>query len=104
WTPRIAAALRRLHVPATFFVVGANVARHAGLVAALHRDGFELGSHTFTHADLTRLSPDQLNLQLNLTDAAVAAAAGVRPRLLRPPYSAAAVAIAPVTLSYTQHF
>jgi cellulose synthase/poly-beta-1,6-N-acetylglucosamine synthase-like glycosyltransferase/peptidoglycan/xylan/chitin deacetylase (PgdA/CDA1 family) len=102
WTPRIAATLRRAHVPATFFVVGANVARNAGLIAALHRDGFELGSHTFTHADLARLSPEQLGLQLNLTDAAVAAAAGVRPRLLRPPYSATPDAITPDQLRALQ--
>src|SRR5213079_2620748 len=41
WTPRVAAVLRHAHVPASFFVVGANVARNAKLVAALHRDGFE---------------------------------------------------------------
>jgi cellulose synthase/poly-beta-1,6-N-acetylglucosamine synthase-like glycosyltransferase/peptidoglycan/xylan/chitin deacetylase (PgdA/CDA1 family) len=99
WTPRIAAALRRAHVPATFFVVGANVARHPELVAALHRDGFELGSHTFTHADVTRLSPPELALQLNLTDAAVAGAADVRPRLMRPPYSATPSAVTPPLLA-----
>src|SRR5213592_4471151 len=32
WTPRIAAELRRFHVPATFFVVGSEVVRHPDLV------------------------------------------------------------------------
>src|SRR5206468_1565054 len=32
WTPRIAAALRRLDVPATFFLIGSKVVRHPGLV------------------------------------------------------------------------
>ncbi|HEY3021135.1 MAG TPA: bifunctional polysaccharide deacetylase/glycosyltransferase family 2 protein [Solirubrobacteraceae bacterium] len=95
WTPRVAAALRRLHVPATFFVVGSNVARHPGIAGDLHRQGFELGAHTFTHADLSGLSHTQLDLQLNLTDAAIVAATGVRPRLLRPPYSATPDAVTP---------
>jgi cellulose synthase/poly-beta-1,6-N-acetylglucosamine synthase-like glycosyltransferase/peptidoglycan/xylan/chitin deacetylase (PgdA/CDA1 family) len=99
WTPRIAAVLRRAHVPATFFEVGANVARHPELAAALHRDGFELGSHTFTHADVSRLSKPELALQLNLTDAALAGAAGVRPRLMRPPYSATPSAVTPPLLA-----
>ena len=32
WTPRILAVLRRYHVPATFFVVGAHAAAYPGLV------------------------------------------------------------------------
>jgi peptidoglycan/xylan/chitin deacetylase (PgdA/CDA1 family)/glycosyltransferase involved in cell wall biosynthesis len=87
WTPRIAAELRRLHVPATFFVVGSQAARHRGIVASLHRDGFELGNHTFTHADVSRVPGWERAGQLDLTDAVVAGAAGIRTRLFRPPYS-----------------
>src|SRR5829696_8461389 len=43
WTPRVAATLERLGVPATFFVVGSHVARHPELVDDLDRDGFEIG-------------------------------------------------------------
>jgi peptidoglycan/xylan/chitin deacetylase (PgdA/CDA1 family)/glycosyltransferase involved in cell wall biosynthesis len=95
WTPRLAAVLRRLGVPATFFVVGSQVARHPDIVERLHRDGFELGAHTFTHADLASVRGWRRALQLNLTDAAVGAATGVRPRLLRPPYSSSTEAVEP---------
>src|SRR6266536_2855145 len=37
WTPRMAAALRRLRVPATFFVVGSKVVRNPRLVDRLYR-------------------------------------------------------------------
>lgn len=93
WTPRIAALLLRLHVPATFFVVGDHVLRYPGIVSDLARDGFEIGSHTFTHTDLASLSGWQRDLQLSMTDSAIAGAAGVRPRFLRPPYSATAAAV-----------
>lgn len=93
WTPRIAALLVRLHVPATFFVVGDHVVRYPGIVAMLAHDGFEIGNHTFTHSDLTPLAGWQRQLQVSLTDSAVAGAAGVLPRLLRPPYSAIASAV-----------
>ncbi len=46
WTPRIAATLRRLHVPATFFVIGSKVVRHRALVRSLYRQGFELGARS----------------------------------------------------------
>jgi cellulose synthase/poly-beta-1,6-N-acetylglucosamine synthase-like glycosyltransferase/peptidoglycan/xylan/chitin deacetylase (PgdA/CDA1 family) len=87
WTPRIAATLRRLRVPATFFVVGSQVARHPEVVRDLHRQGFELGNHTFTHSDVVRLSKWERWLQVGLTESAVAGAVGIRPRLFRPPYS-----------------
>ena len=87
WTPRIAAALDRLGVPATFFVVGSQVARHPEVVADLHRRGFELGNHTFTHADLSRIPDWRRDLELALTESALAGAAGIRARLVRPPYA-----------------
>src|SRR5437764_8452582 len=39
WTPRIAAILRREHVPATFFVIGSQAARNPGIVRLLVRNG-----------------------------------------------------------------
>ncbi|MFL5930840.1 MAG: bifunctional polysaccharide deacetylase/glycosyltransferase family 2 protein [Gaiellaceae bacterium] len=88
WTPEIAATLRRLRVPATFFVVGSQVARHPDVVRNLASDGFELGNHTFTHADLATLPGWERKLQIRLTDNTVAGAIGRRLRLVRPPYSA----------------
>ena len=52
WTPKILAVLRRYHVPGTFFVVGAHVASYPGIVRTELRDGDEVGSHTYTHANL----------------------------------------------------
>jgi cellulose synthase/poly-beta-1,6-N-acetylglucosamine synthase-like glycosyltransferase/peptidoglycan/xylan/chitin deacetylase (PgdA/CDA1 family) len=93
WTPRIAETLRRLGVPATFFVVGSEVVRHPDVVRDLHAQGFELGNHTFTHSDLSELRPWEQTLQVGLTENAVAGAVGIRPRLVRPPYSSIPAAI-----------
>jgi cellulose synthase/poly-beta-1,6-N-acetylglucosamine synthase-like glycosyltransferase/peptidoglycan/xylan/chitin deacetylase (PgdA/CDA1 family) len=94
WTPEIADTLKRLSVPATFFVVGEHVVEHPGVVADLHRDGFEIGNHTFSHADLA--SAGRLrDLQISLAESAISGAAGVRARLVRPPYSATPGAVDP---------
>ncbi len=87
WTPRIAATLTRFGVPATFFEVGEQVVRYPGVVATLRRDGFELGNHTFEHADLSTIPSWQRHLQVSMTDTAIAGAAGVRTHFFRPPYS-----------------
>jgi cellulose synthase/poly-beta-1,6-N-acetylglucosamine synthase-like glycosyltransferase/peptidoglycan/xylan/chitin deacetylase (PgdA/CDA1 family) len=85
WTPRVLAVLRRYHVPATFFVVGAHAASYPGLIRQELRDGDEVGSHTYTHIDLAGGWQEQL--QLTLTQNALAGTAGVHTGLLRPPYS-----------------
>lgn len=86
WTPKVLAALRRYRVPATFFVVGAHVASYPGIVRAELSGEDEVGSHTYTHADLGT-SGWREALELTLTQNALAGAAGIHTRLLRPPYS-----------------
>ena len=93
WTPRIAAALRRLDVPATFFVIGSKVVRHPKLVRTLYQEGFELGNHTFTHVDLVSVPSWERRLQITLTESALAGAVGVGSRLVRPPYSSIPAAL-----------
>jgi cellulose synthase/poly-beta-1,6-N-acetylglucosamine synthase-like glycosyltransferase/peptidoglycan/xylan/chitin deacetylase (PgdA/CDA1 family) len=95
WTPRIAAALKRLGVPATFFEVGEDVVRHPDIVNGLAQDGFELGDHTFNHVDLDTIPEWQRHLQVSSTDTAITGAADVRPRFFRPPYSGGPQSISP---------
>jgi cellulose synthase/poly-beta-1,6-N-acetylglucosamine synthase-like glycosyltransferase/peptidoglycan/xylan/chitin deacetylase (PgdA/CDA1 family) len=95
WTPQIARILLREHVPATFFEVGSQVVRNQGIVRALFRDGFELGNHTFTHVDLATLPNWERQLQVSLTESAIGGITGVRPRLVRPPYSSTTDAVTP---------
>jgi cellulose synthase/poly-beta-1,6-N-acetylglucosamine synthase-like glycosyltransferase/peptidoglycan/xylan/chitin deacetylase (PgdA/CDA1 family) len=87
WTPQVLAVLARRHVPATFFVVGSRVLAYPQLVRAELAAGDEVGSHTFVHAYLTNLPGFQRDLELSLTQSALAAAAGIHTSLLRPPYS-----------------
>ena len=99
WTPKVIAVLRRYRVTATFFVIGSAVARFPDLARTEHRDGFELGNHTFTHAELSGLPLWQRRLQMQMTESAVAGATGIRPRLMRPPYSASPAGLTPIQAS-----
>jgi len=87
WTPRVLDVLRRHHAHATFFVVGARVNEHPDLVRRILAEGHEIGSHTFTHADLASVPGWRRDLELSLTRKAVAGATGREPTLLRPPFS-----------------
>ncbi|MET8979456.1 polysaccharide deacetylase family protein [Streptomyces sp. NPDC004539] len=73
---------------ATFFTVGQNVTAHPDLVRAEAKAGHEVGNHSWSHPDLTKLTSDQVAYQLSRTSAAIKAATGKEPTLFRPPYGA----------------
>ena len=72
----------------TFFVVGQNVASNPGMLRAEVAAGHEIGNHTWSHRDLTRLTPAEIKDQIDRTDQVIKAATGHRPSFVRPPYGA----------------
>jgi cellulose synthase/poly-beta-1,6-N-acetylglucosamine synthase-like glycosyltransferase/peptidoglycan/xylan/chitin deacetylase (PgdA/CDA1 family) len=87
WTPRVLDLLRQHGAKATFFVVGAEVNKHPELVRRMLAEGHEVGSHTFTHADLTSAPDWRRDLEITLARNAIAGATGRQVTLFRPPYS-----------------
>ncbi|MEV0380399.1 polysaccharide deacetylase family protein [Nonomuraea sp. NPDC050643] len=78
---------------ATFFVVGRNVAANPGILRRTYAAGHEIGSHTWSHPDLTRLSALGVRSELARADRAIRAAIGITPKLVRPPYGALNAAV-----------
>ena len=86
YTPQVLSILRQQHVPATFFVIGEQVAGFAQYVRDERAQGDLVGDHTWTHPDLVQLSADQVRGQLSQTAQAIHAASGYWPVWFRPPY------------------
>ncbi|MCE9634213.1 MAG: polysaccharide deacetylase family protein [Planctomycetes bacterium] len=87
WTPRVLDALRARGVRATFFVVGANARRHPELVRRMVEEGHDVGCHGDSHSPWTAFFPrGRMEREVVACLDAVRAAAGVTPRLHRPPY------------------
>lgn len=87
WTPKILDVLKREHAPATFFLIGMQADKFAGITDRIYREGHEIGNHTFTHPDISNISSTFMRLELNLTERLFASRLGVRTVLFRPPYS-----------------
>jgi peptidoglycan-N-acetylglucosamine deacetylase len=94
WTMDIAAALESHGCRATFFLLGAAVQAHPEIAAALAGAGHELGNHLWSHADPERQSASAIRAEIDRTADAIAAASGIRPALVRPPYCGAAARVA----------
>ncbi|MDA0635790.1 glycosyltransferase [Nonomuraea sp. MCN248] len=87
WTPRLLDVLKARGAKATFFAVGSKIAAHPELTRRIVAEGHELGNHTYTHPDLAAVTAWRAELELNLTQKALAGATGLHTTLARPPYS-----------------
>lgn len=87
-TDRLLRHLAKHRALATFFVVGRAVAERPGPVGRAYAAGHEIGNHTWSHPDLTRLPAARVRSQLARTDRAVQKVTGTVPGLVRPPYGA----------------
>ena len=99
YTGEIEAILQQYGVPAVFF----NVGRNLGTVSAegkatlssrgevsrkLMQDGFVLGNHSYTHAQLSKASGDALKSEIYATDTLLKEVNAERAPLFRFPYGA----------------
>lgn len=87
-TPHILDTLARHDVKATFFLVGSHIAGREELVRREHREGHEIGNHSWSHPDLTKLAPADALSEIARTQTAIAQTGVPAPRLMRPPYGA----------------
>ena len=85
-TGRLIDHLTALGVPATFFVVGSQVANRPATALRLQRNGLAVENHTYSHPQLTQLSLSAQRSEVQRCDDALAAAGVARSTLLRPPY------------------
>ncbi len=87
WTPKILDVLKREHAQATFFLIGIQADKFGAITKRIYNEGHEVGNHTFTHPDISNISPTFMKLELNLTERLFASRLGIRTILFRPPYS-----------------
>ncbi|MGY1843840.1 polysaccharide deacetylase family protein [Modestobacter sp. SYSU DS0875] len=64
YTPQVLAALAAAGVTATFLVMGHNAVTHPHLLREIVAAGHEIGNHTWSHLDQTRISPAQVREEI----------------------------------------
>ena len=85
-TPAILSELDRVGASAVFFVSGEQVERYPALMREIAGGGHELGLHGYRHQTRRQWSRRLLADDTGRARAAVSDAAGIEPRLYRPPH------------------
>src|SRR5439155_20381012 len=86
FTPQILAILRRMHVPATFFVIANEAQDHPELLRREVHDGAVVANHTYSHLDLTAMPKARAQAEILGGAAVVEGIIGRKPALFRAPY------------------
>jgi peptidoglycan/xylan/chitin deacetylase (PgdA/CDA1 family) len=86
YTPGVLSVLERLHVHATFFVIGEMLRYFSASAVRELTDGDVIGDHTETHPEMARLSAHDQHEELFEQIARIELLGGSRPVLFRPPY------------------
>lgn len=85
-TLKILELLDKYNAKATFFMLGNRVDFYPNIAKEIVARGHEPGNHTWSHKDLTTLSKEDINLEIERTNKAIQKATGKEPTVYRPPY------------------
>ena len=73
-------------VKTTFFLVGGWVDKYPDMVKEIFVRGHEIGNHSNTHPQMSKLGEEGIREELRMMSDKVEKLTGVRPTLFRPPY------------------
>lgn len=85
-TERLLEGLKEREVKATFFLIGSSIEGKEEMVKQMAQDGHLIGSHTFHHVQLTKLSLEEACEEITMTNEAITAVTGQTVEYIRPPY------------------
>ncbi|QHW31480.1 polysaccharide deacetylase family protein [Paenibacillus rhizovicinus] len=88
YTPEILDILKAQHLHATFFTVGIQVKRYGPVVQRIVKEGHEIGNHTYSHSNLSKLDSTAILNQIKWTDTLIQRQVGFVPKLVRAPFGA----------------
>ena len=73
-------------VKATFFLVGFWIEKYPDIVKEIYNRGFEIGIHSNTHPDMSKLTKSKMRDELMINIKLVEELTNFTPKLFRPPY------------------
>ncbi len=85
-TPKLLDYLEQENVKATFFVLGSRIEYNTDIVRRIVKDGHQIGSHTYHHKRLTKLSQEELAFEINATNELIYQITNIITNAVRPPY------------------
>ena len=86
-TPLVLDVLKKHKTKATFFLIGKHIEAHPDIVKRIHREGHDIGNHSYSHSNTIAFSiQKKWRQELSKTERLIEMNAGKSKKLFRPPY------------------
>lgn len=86
YTPEILDILDSHDIKTTFFLVGFWIDKYPDMAEEIHRRGHEIGNHSSTHPQMSKLTVEEIKKELKNTGDKIKNITGKDPILFRPPF------------------
>ncbi len=83
--PYILETLEKYDARATFFILGQWAEDNPSAVKMIAKAGHEIGTHSNTHPDMAKLSPEEIRNELSRSCERIGKAGGGKPKIFRAP-------------------
>ena len=88
YTPKLLDGLKKRGIHATFFLIGKNIEGNEELVKRIQEEGHLIGSHTYNHVQLNKLSESKARDEVLKGCNKIYETTGTYSSFVRPPYGA----------------
>ncbi|WP_330392202.1 polysaccharide deacetylase family protein [Hespellia stercorisuis] len=86
YTPVLLDGLKERNVRATFFLIGQNAEENPEIVLRTQEEGHLIGNHTFHHVELSKVSFEEAQEEIEATNAVISGVTGQSVEYIRPPF------------------
>ncbi|MDJ0332277.1 polysaccharide deacetylase family protein [Planococcus sp. S3-L1] len=92
-TVQILEILNKYDAKATFFMLGNRVQAYPEIAKQVREEGHEISNHSWNHPDLTKLSTEKVQREIQDTNTIIEMVTGEKSTSFRPPYGAVNAAV-----------
>lgn len=86
YTGQVLDVLKNHGIKATFFLIGQQCINYPDIVARINNEDHLLGSHSWSHPDLNKLTDEELQVEIKKTEILIKSITGREIAMIRPPY------------------